>query len=199
MVRQRGLISNTLTWMTYLTTAVVCIACCAAACPSKVWQVRCRASNGQEGLSRRQTLQQAAALAGAAFLGSQPAAVFAAVLPAADEGKRLCDEPCVTNLESKEMTTTASGLQYRDIVVGKGPQPITGYQIVVNYVAMTPAGRVFDSSLEKGAPYDIRVGTGQVIAGLDEGLAGMRVGGVRRLYIPGSLAFPKGVKAAAGR
>lgn len=59
----------------------------------------------------------------------RPAAVFAAVLPAADEGKRLCDEPCVTNLESKEMTTTASGLQYRDIVVGKGPQPITGYQV----------------------------------------------------------------------
>lgn len=44
-----------------------------------------------------------------------------------------------------------------------------------------------------------RVGTGQVIPGLDEGILGMKSGGVRRLYIPGPLAFPKGVKAAAGR
>jgi hypothetical protein len=133
-------------------------------------------------------------------------------------------------------------------------------QVVVNYVAMTPEGRVFENSLEK-QPFDIRVGAGQVIPGLDEGLASMRVrvcararagprgargaqrccvhrasrsclcsrrgsvrvlvagrcaptalparaaphngcaqvGGVRRLYIPGSLAFPKNLKAAAGR
>lgn len=64
---------------------------------------------------------------------------------------------------------------------------------------MTPEGRTFDSSIEKGYNYDIRVGTGQVIQGLDEGLLGMRTGGIRRLYIPGNLAFPKGLASAAGR
>lgn len=66
-----------------------------------------------------------------------------------------------------------------------------GLQVVVNYVAMTPQGKVFDSSLEKGKPYDIRVGSGAVIPGLDEGIRGMKPGGIRRLYIPGNLAFPK--------
>ncbi len=56
---------------------------------------------------------------------------------------------------------TASGLRFRDIVVGKGPSPPTGYQVVVDYVAMTPGGKVFDSSLTRGAPYDVRVGAGQ--------------------------------------
>jgi hypothetical protein len=81
----------------------------------------------------------------------------------------------------------------------KLPPPGWPAQVVVNYDARTPAGRVFDSSVEKGKPYDIRVGGGQVIPGLDEGLQSMRVGGLRRMYIPGPLAFPKGLKAAAGR
>jgi peptidylprolyl isomerase len=70
--------------------------------------------------------------------------------------------------------------------------------VVVNYVAITEKGRVFENSLDK-APFDLRVGAGQVIPGLDEGLQSMKVGGLRRLYIPGSLAFPKPLKAAAGR
>ena len=83
--------------------------------------------------------------------------------------------------------------------MGRGPSPPTGYQLVVNYIAMTPNGRIFDSSLDRGAPFDIRVGTGQVVAGLDEGLRTMQTGGLRRLYVPGPLSFPKGLKAAAGR
>jgi len=47
-------------------------------------------------------------------------------------------------------------LKYQDIVMGKGQTPRVGFQAVVNYVALTPAGRVFDSSLDKGKPYDIR-------------------------------------------
>jgi peptidylprolyl isomerase len=79
-----------------------------------------------------------------------------------------------------------------------GPQPIVGYQVVVNYIAMNDKGREFENSLGK-APFDVRVGAGQVIPGLDEGMLSMKVGGVRRLYIPGELAFPKPLKAAAGR
>lgn len=50
-----------------------------------------------------------------------------------------------------------------------------------------------------GIHFVARVGAGQVIAGLDEGIQTMKVGGIRRLYIPGNMAFPKGLKAAAGR
>ena len=101
--------------------------------------------------------------------------------------------------------TTASGLRYKEIVPGKGPNPAPGFQIVVDYIAMTaePELRVFDSSLEKGRPYDIRVADvgdeTTVIKGLNEGLLTMRPGGVRRLYIPGDLAFPNGLPSAPGR
>lgn len=128
----------------------------------------------------------------------------------AEEGRVLCDASCASSLESREMVTTPSGLQYRDITVGEGPEPVKGFQVrptprrqahstcgrrcwmalqargavgaartrsasvqqcacvaelgvnycgpqvVAHYVAMTPAGRVFENSLEKGAPFDIR-------------------------------------------
>ncbi|XP_078435217.1 FKBP-like peptidyl-prolyl cis-trans isomerase family protein [Wolffia australiana] len=116
-----------------------------------------------------------------------------------EEKPKLCDDECEKELENVPMVTTESGLQYKDIKVGQGPNPPVGYQVVANYVAMVPSGQIFDSSLEKGLPYTFRVGSGQVIKGLDEGILGMKVGGRRRLYIPGSLAFPKGLASAPGR
>ncbi|KAL8104397.1 peptidyl-prolyl cis-trans isomerase FKBP16-3, chloroplastic isoform X3 [Apium graveolens] len=71
--------------------------------------------------------------------------------------------------------------------------------VAANCVAMVPSGQIFDSSLEKGQLYIFRIGSGQVIKGLDEGILSMKVGGKRRLYIPGSLAFPKGLTSAPGR
>ncbi|KAL3339059.1 hypothetical protein AABB24_027934 [Solanum stoloniferum] len=97
------------------------------------------------------------------------------------------------------MVTTESGLQYKDIKVGRGPSPPVGFQVAANYVAMVPSGQIFDSSLEKGRPYIFRVGADQVVKGLDEGILSMKVGGLRRLYVPGSLAFPKGLTSAPGR
>ena len=76
---------------------------------------------------------------------------------------------------------------------------------MADYVAMTTELRIFDNSLEKGKPYDIRVVTGgadapsSTIEGLNEGLKTMRSGGIRRLYIPGTLAFPKGLASGPGR
>jgi peptidylprolyl isomerase len=115
------------------------------------------------------------------------------------EEKVLCDAACEAALKDAPLVELPSGLSYKDITPGTGPTPPTGYQVVAHYVAMTPAGRVFDSSLTRGAPYDIRVGSGQIVAGLDEGIATMRVGGVRRVFVPGALAFPKGLPSGPGR
>ena len=135
-------------------------------------------------------------------------AAWADSLPEEEDVKVLCDATCEKALESKEMVTTKSGLQYKDIVEGDGVEPPVGFQVVVDYIAMDEKGRVFDNSLEKGKPNDIRVvdcvGTGDydsctVIPGFDEGLLTMKSGGIRRLYIPGDLAFPKGLASAPGR
>ncbi|CAK7322681.1 unnamed protein product [Dovyalis caffra] len=119
-------------------------------------------------------------------------------LPPEDK-PRLCDENCEKELENVPMVTTESGLQFKDIKVGQGPSPPVGFQVAANYVAMVPSGQIFDSSLEKGQLYIFRVGSGQVIKGLDEGILSMKIGGKRRLYIPGPLAFPKGLPSAPGR
>ncbi|XP_073283897.1 peptidyl-prolyl cis-trans isomerase FKBP16-3, chloroplastic isoform X2 [Primulina huaijiensis] len=116
-----------------------------------------------------------------------------------EEKPKLCDDTCEKELENVPMVTTESGLQYKDIKVGGGPSPPVGFQVAANYVAMVPSGQVFDSSLEKGQFYIFRVGSGQVIKGLDEGILTMKAGGKRRLYIPGPLAFPKGLASAPGR
>ncbi|XWS22175.1 hypothetical protein CRYUN_Cryun29cG0012200 [Craigia yunnanensis] len=116
-----------------------------------------------------------------------------------EEKPKLCNDACEKELENAPMVTTESGLQYKDIKVGGGPSPPVGFQVAANYVAMIPSGQIFDSSLEKGQLYIFRVGSGQVIKGLEEGILSMKVGGKRRLYIPGQLAFPKGLTSAPGR
>ncbi|KAL7085874.1 hypothetical protein ACP275_14G304500 [Erythranthe tilingii] len=116
-----------------------------------------------------------------------------------EEKPKLCDDSCEKELENVPMITTESGLQYKDIKVGGGPSPPVGFQVAANYVAMVPSGQIFDSSLEKGQIYIFRVGSGQVIKGLDEGILSMKVGGKRRIYVPGPLAFPKGLTSAPGR
>ncbi|CAI9099484.1 OLC1v1036311C1 [Oldenlandia corymbosa var. corymbosa] len=146
-------------------------------------------------ISRRGVLGMAIGFSNILLL---PVFTEAAGLPP-EEKPKLCDEDCEKELENVPMVTTESGLQYKDIKVGGGPSPPIGFQVAANYIAMVPSGQIFDSSLEKGQPYIFRVGAGQVIKGLDEGILTMKVGGKRRLYIPGSLAFPKGLTSAPGR
>ena len=69
-----------------------------------------------------------------------------------EEVKVLCDADCVKSLDSIEMVTTPSGLQYKDIVVGDGEMPPIGFQVVADYVAMNEKGLIFDNSVEKGKP-----------------------------------------------
>ena len=144
----------------------------------------------------------AVALATALTLATSPANAIS--LPEEEATKLICDAECEATINDKELFTTSTGLQYRDIVVGDGVQPEVGFQVVVDYIAKNEQGQIFDNSLEKGKPNDVRItGLGQgetnVIPGLDEGILTMRSGGVRRLYIPGDLAFPKGLASAPGR
>lgn len=94
------------------------------------------------------------------------------------------------------MTTTASGLQYEDIVVGDGPSPQAGNTVTVHYTGTLPDGAKFDSSRDRGQPFTFTIGVGQVIKGWDEGVLSMKVGGRRNLTIPASLGY--GARGAGG-
>lgn len=87
-------------------------------------------------------------------------------------------------------TKTASGLQYWDIKVGTGRTADKGNTVRVHYTGWLTSGKKFDSSVG-GQPFQFRIGAHQVIAGWEEGVSGMKVGGKRQLRIPPALAYGK--------
>ena len=98
------------------------------------------------------------------------------------------------------MQTTPSGLQYEDTVTGDGNTASAGQDVRVHYTGWLyengAAGRKFDSSKDRGQPFAFSLGAGMVIRGWDEGVAGMRIGGTRRLVIPPELGY--GARGAGG-
>ena len=88
-----------------------------------------------------------------------------------------------------ETVGTSSGLQYIDLEPGGGAVAASGQTVNVHYTGWLTDGRKFDSSRDRGEPFSFRLGGGQVIRGWDEGVAGMRVGGRRRLIIPADLGY----------
>lgn len=81
-------------------------------------------------------------------------------------------------------------LVIEDLVVGDGPEAKAGSSISAHYVGVAHStGEEFDASWNRGSPLDFQLGTGQVIKGWDDGIAGMKVGGRRKLTIPASLAY----------
>jgi peptidylprolyl isomerase len=94
------------------------------------------------------------------------------------------------------METTASGLQYEEIQVGTGVQPKKGDVVQVHYTGWLTNGTKFDSSRDRGEPFEFKLGAGRVIKGWDEGVASMKVGGKRKLVLPPDLAY--GSRGAGG-
>ena len=92
--------------------------------------------------------------------------------------------------------TTESGLQYIDIEEGTGEMPQTGQTVTVHYTGTLENGLKFDSSVDRGQPFNFKIGVGQVIKGWDEGVATMKVGGKRKLIIPSDLGY--GARGAGG-
>lgn len=83
----------------------------------------------------------------------------------------------------------SGSLGVADLVVGTGATAVAGDTVTVNYVGTLQNGSKFDSSYDRNQPFTFRLGAGQVIAGWDQGLPGMRVGGRRRLTIPPALGY----------
>lgn len=98
------------------------------------------------------------------------------------------------------MTTTASGLDYDDTVIGAGDLASKGQSVTVHYTGWLyqdgQQGTKFDSSKDRNDPFVFSLGAGMVIRGWDEGVAGMRVGGTRVLIIPAALGY--GARGAGG-
>lgn len=93
-------------------------------------------------------------------------------------------------------TTTASGLTIEDTVVGKGAVAAAGRTVTVHYTGWLGGGEKFDSSRDRNDPFEFRLGARQVIAGWDEGVQGMQVGGTRKLTVPPQLGY--GARGAGG-
>jgi FKBP-type peptidyl-prolyl cis-trans isomerase FkpA len=91
---------------------------------------------------------------------------------------------------------TDSGLKYEDLAVGEGAEAMAGRRVVVHYTGWLTSGSKFDSSVDRGDPFDFVLGRGEVIRGWDEGVAGMNVGGRRKLTIPPHLGY--GARGAGG-
>jgi peptidylprolyl isomerase len=111
-----------------------------------------------------------------------------------------CTEDDASLARDATPVTTASGLRYVDMEPGSGEPIQAGQMAVVHYTGWLDEagkpGRKFDSSVDKGKPFTFTLGRGEVIKGWDEGVAGMRPGGKRRLMIPPELGY--GARGADG-
>ncbi len=90
-----------------------------------------------------------------------------------------------TSLKDSDVTE----LKKEDVKVGAGAEAVAGKTVVVNYIGRLVNGKQFDASCDRGQPFDFPLGAGNVIQGWDQGVAGMKVGGQRRLIIPSSLGY----------
>jgi len=135
-----------------------------------------------------------------ALLSAAAFAVALATAPAVADDVKPTPAPEAAQKGESKMQKTPSGLQYEDIKEGTGASPKPGQICVMNYTGWLwengAKGKKFDSSLDRGTPFEFPIGQGRVIKGWDEGVATMKVGGKRTLLIPPQLAY--GARGAGG-
>lgn len=101
----------------------------------------------------------------------------------------------------KDVATTSKGenvteLKIEELKEGSGKQAVAGKSVKVHYTGWLTDGTKFDSSVDRGQPFDFELGAGRVIQGWDKGVAGMKVGGKRKLTIPSEMGY--GARGAGG-
>ncbi|HQR45538.1 MAG TPA: FKBP-type peptidyl-prolyl cis-trans isomerase [Thermoanaerobaculia bacterium] len=123
------------------------------------------------------------------LLAAAAALLWTAPAPAQEKAS----SPAPAEKKESKMIKTPSGLEYEDTKVGTGESPKTGQICAMHYTGWLwvngAKGPKFDSSYDRGRPYDVALGMGRVIKGWDEGIATMKVGGKRTLLIPPQLAY----------
>ncbi len=128
------------------------------------------------------------------------AGLFGAIALVAGAGIVIATGPFTPASAQAKTMTTSSGLQITDSTVGTGASPKTGQTCVMHYTGWLYTngikGKKFDSSVDRGQPFEFPIGTGRVIKGWDEGVASMKVGGKRTLIIPPALGY--GASGAGG-
>ena len=107
----------------------------------------------------------------------------------ADPAPAKKEEPAKAAPSGGKMVTTASGLKYIDTQVGSGATPKKGQTVRVHYTGTLASGQKFDSSVDRGEPFEFQIGVGQVIKGWDEGVLSRKVGGKRTLIVPSNLGY----------
>jgi FKBP-type peptidyl-prolyl cis-trans isomerase len=100
------------------------------------------------------------------------------------------------SVEESQLQDTESGLKYADIQFGSGEMANNGDFVSVHYSGYLTNGKRFDSSVLRGKPFNFQIGQGRVISGWEEGVQGMKVGGIRQLIIPPDLGY--GERGAGG-
>lgn len=106
------------------------------------------------------------------------------------------EQPKTSAPEQAAPAEEVTELKTEDIVVGKGQVAQKGNTVSVHYTGWLTDGKKFDSSVDRGQPFEFALGQGQVIPGWDQGVAGMKVGGKRKLTIPPALGY--GAQGAGG-
>ena len=143
-----------------------------------------REQRRQKRLARRRVQRTILILAGAVII-----ALIATLVYFNNQDKEAVNE-AVSKVElGANAITTDSGLRYEDLVVGDGAEAKAGNTVSVHYTGWLADGTQFDSSVDSGTPFEFQLGAGRVIQGWDEGVAGMQVGGKRKLVIPPDLGY----------
>lgn len=103
----------------------------------------------------------------------------------------LADQLSGTVQQQEPMTniSTTAGIEIYELKAGEGAEAVAGKTIAAHYVGVLTDGTKFDSSIDRGQPFEFTLGAGQVIKGWDVGIAGMKIGGVRRLVISPELGY----------